>query len=249
MTKKAALELLKNRKVYVNGKSAEIQKKLFELGYKWRGDSSQVVAHIIKPFIFIDDKLSLGCADDMIFFYTHESEEISAEEILSIEIEPEFKENDILTAGWEDKNNKAKWVFIYKDYSEGNDEYPCGKYLEKASLMLESSTGSLPITFDDFCTAQEWVRPATEDEIKVLLKALIESSNPKAKTILEEVFYLNKFEPFDKVLVRNSIDEAWRPKFFGRLTTDLKYPYRDIYEYDYKYCISFEENKALAYTS
>lgn len=34
MTREAAIELLKNRKVYVNGKSAEIQQKLFELGWK-----------------------------------------------------------------------------------------------------------------------------------------------------------------------------------------------------------------------
>lgn len=51
MTKEAAIELLKNRKVYVNGKSAEIQEKLFELGFKWQGQGLARVINENSPFI------------------------------------------------------------------------------------------------------------------------------------------------------------------------------------------------------
>lgn len=59
MTREAAIELLKNRKVYVNGQSAEIQKKLFQVGWKW-GKKDETVQFITKPFLFLWDDMGIA---------------------------------------------------------------------------------------------------------------------------------------------------------------------------------------------
>lgn len=87
MTKQAAKELLKNRKVYVNGKGAEIRKALFEIGFEWNGACKEI-ANTCWPFIYTGEKYFVF-GDDMDDFTNDSSEEISAEEILAIEIEPE----------------------------------------------------------------------------------------------------------------------------------------------------------------
>lgn len=96
MTKEEIKNFLDNTKVYVNGKSEEIQKKLFSFGYKWRGETVEVL-NKDKPFLFISNKDWIKYADDMIFFKNHKFTEITAEQILSLEL-PEsyrpFKDKD-----------------------------------------------------------------------------------------------------------------------------------------------------------
>ena len=89
MTKEAAIELLKNRKVYVNGKSAEIQKRLFELGWEWSDAPYKDVSYIKHPFLYIYDSMKITYNHDMQYFMNHKHIEISAEEILAIEIASE----------------------------------------------------------------------------------------------------------------------------------------------------------------
>lgn len=90
MTRESAIELLKNRKVYVNGKSAEIQKKLFELGFEWPCVGKEVIKQSC-PFLYTSSNSIFG-GDDMIDFIKDDSIEISAEEILAIEVAEELKE-------------------------------------------------------------------------------------------------------------------------------------------------------------
>ena len=47
MTRKEAVEFLANTKVYVNGKSKEIQKKLFSLGHEWSPSNHDAIHFII----------------------------------------------------------------------------------------------------------------------------------------------------------------------------------------------------------
>lgn len=84
MTKAEAIELLKNRKVYVNGKSAEIQKKLFELDFEWPGVGKEIINQSL-PFIYTSHNYISG-GDDMDNFIKDNCAEISAEEILAIEV-------------------------------------------------------------------------------------------------------------------------------------------------------------------
>ena len=51
MTKEEIKKFLDNTKVYVNGKSKEIQEKLFSFGYTWNWDNR--VKFTKEPFLFI----------------------------------------------------------------------------------------------------------------------------------------------------------------------------------------------------
>lgn len=84
---------LANTKVYVNGKSKEIQEKLFSLGYSWNEDSTgTVVCHTEAPFLFIYEDKAITRSSDMDLFCSHENSEITAEEIIALEItEPTYR--------------------------------------------------------------------------------------------------------------------------------------------------------------
>lgn len=94
MTKTEAFEYLKNRKIYVNGKSAEIQKILFKAGFSW--DWDKTTKYEGKPFIFTYEEalFHLTHSSDMTYFRNHKNTEISAEEILAIEIQEEKPKHD-----------------------------------------------------------------------------------------------------------------------------------------------------------
>lgn len=66
MTKEEAIKFLTNKKVYVNGKSVEIQKKLLNLGLNWV-DGTDKVYNTHYPFLFIYNNGFAHCKD-MIFF-------------------------------------------------------------------------------------------------------------------------------------------------------------------------------------
>lgn len=92
MTLKEIRKILDDTKVYVNGKSREIQEKLFSFGYDWSPINHRVVKHTTQPFLFTDKNGNIACGNDMDFFKKHENREISADEILSLEItEPSYR--------------------------------------------------------------------------------------------------------------------------------------------------------------
>ena len=85
MTKEEINKFLANTKIYVAGKSEEIQKKLFSLGYKWI-DGWTRVEHPESPFLFIYPNMSFSRCSDMGYFSDHRNKEILAEEVLSLEL-------------------------------------------------------------------------------------------------------------------------------------------------------------------
>ena len=85
MTRKEAVEFLANTKVYVNGKSKGIQKKLFSLGYEW-SDGDTNVCYTKSPFLYISSSMTFTMGNDMEHFSERILREISAEEILSLEL-------------------------------------------------------------------------------------------------------------------------------------------------------------------
>lgn len=89
MTKKEAHEYLKDSKIYVDGKFAQIQKKLFEAGFE---KSSVIDVLSDMPFLYVvNHKIQGGY--DMLSFAQDPLKELKANDILSIEIEenPEDK--------------------------------------------------------------------------------------------------------------------------------------------------------------
>ena len=93
MTRKEIDKFLANTKVYVAGKSKEIQEKLFSLGYSWNNcRTNTVVRHIEAPFLFIYENKEITKSSDMYLFCSHENSEITAEEIIALEItEPTYR--------------------------------------------------------------------------------------------------------------------------------------------------------------
>ena len=86
MTKEEIRKLIDNTKVYVNGKSKEIQEKLFSFGYRWNNSNSTKASFEDKPFLYTDKDGEITYGSDMLFFKEHSYKEISANVILSLEV-------------------------------------------------------------------------------------------------------------------------------------------------------------------
>ena len=93
MTKAEAFEWLKNKKVYVDGNSAVIQAKLFEAGIEWP-ENKRHISNLEQPFLILSEDGGIYYSNNMCHYLERSHEEISAEDILSIEIvegTPEFR--------------------------------------------------------------------------------------------------------------------------------------------------------------
>lgn len=217
MTREEAVELLKNRKVYVNGKSAEIQAKLFELGWEQENNGWNSRPRTDAPFIFIASDFIFCCSSSMTVFSSSDKMEMTAEELLAIDVVGELKENDVAAAGYGEGEEEVKWIFVVK---KGN----ALRYDEKVSLTIKGQFRDVEtLRFNTYCNSQNWVRSATERERQILINALKESSDKRAKPILKEVFNIDTkheclFKTFDEVLVRNSDYQMWKPDFFSLLS-------------------------------
>lgn len=89
MTREEAVNFLNDTKVYVNGKSAEIQEKLLSLGFVWNSGTRTVLSPSY-PFLFISCGL-ISRGDSMTAFTNNELREITPEDILNITIEPKYR--------------------------------------------------------------------------------------------------------------------------------------------------------------
>ena len=123
---------------------------------------------------------------------------------------------------------------------EGGFEYICGTAGLSGSLQ---TIGSFSIWTDNFCI------PASEEVKKRLFDKMEEAGYKwNADTLkLEEAAskFKSKFKPFDKVLVRDGINEEWSINLFSYYDReDQEYPYVCI-SGRYEYCIPYEGNEYL----
>lgn len=111
MTKEEINKFLANTKIYVAGKSEEIQKKLFSLGYKWI-DGSTEVKHTESPFLFIYPNMSFSRCSDMVYFSNNIKREISVEEILSLELTDGYRPFKDIEECWNEmfKHQPFGWL-------------------------------------------------------------------------------------------------------------------------------------------
>lgn len=123
MTQQEIDKFLANTKVYVNGKSKEIQEKLFSLGYYWSVGKGTEVANEDKPFLFIYKNHDITYGRDMCNFIQHEHREISSEEILSLELtEPSYRPFKNKEECWQEmlKHQPFGWTKQKKDQTYYN---------------------------------------------------------------------------------------------------------------------------------
>lgn len=112
MTQKEIDKFLACTKVYVNGKSKEIQEKLFSLGYEWiEGDTDVIFTEC--PFLYINENHRIEYGTDMCVFTEHEHREITAEEILSLKLtEPKYRPFKTQEECWNEmlKHQPFGWI-------------------------------------------------------------------------------------------------------------------------------------------
>ena len=125
MTQKEIEKFLANTKVYVNGKSKELQEKLFSFGYKWNNGNTKV-DHIEAPFLFIYANMYFTKCSGMEHFGNHKNREITADEILSLEFtEPTYRPFKDREECWQEmlKHQPFGWIKNAEDgdyYQMGN---------------------------------------------------------------------------------------------------------------------------------
>ena len=160
MTKEEIRKFLDNTKVYVNGKSKEIQEKLFSFGYRWSITCSTEIGHAERPFLFIYKGGDITYASNMYKFVENEHREISADEILSLEVtEPSYRPFKSQDECWKEMNNHQPfgWLKLKK-----NGRYRCiGAVLgpdnsEIVGIVLSTSESLLRLScalFDEYTFA------------------------------------------------------------------------------------------------
>ena len=118
MTIKEIKQFLDNTKVYVNGKSKEIQEKLFSFGYGWNNSNPTKVSFENKPFLFIYKYGEITYGYDMFSFVEQKHREISADEILSLEItEPSYRPFVTKEECWGEMLKHQPFGWIYDNVS------------------------------------------------------------------------------------------------------------------------------------
>ena len=149
--------------------------------------------------------------------------------------EPTFEDGDFIAFGI---NREFPTLGIFKNYR-------CG-YLHDDHF--DYPTISRP-DYDNWPTKN--LRLATDEEKRILLDVLEKegkSWNAEKKCIKKQLTKEHVFQPFERVLVRNSSNEFWKTDLFSYLTGDKDYPYQCCNQM-WKYCIPFEDNEHLLRTT
>lgn len=150
---------------------------------------------------------------------------------------PEFKDGDIVVYG--------KSVAI------------CRKIYKHTLYFYVSIDETFGLLFDDNRVSSEGYRFAKEEEKQQLFDALAKEGkrwNPDTK-LFEDLPKKYEFKPFDKVLVRDYLEDKWMPNFFSCYDGASEYKYGCIAGNSdnvvfSKYCIPYnEETKHLLGTT
>ena len=160
----------------------------------------------------------------------------------TLEIEPahpEFKDGDILPnpSTAHPKNH----IFIFSKFDKNKD-------FEYHVALVASGEIAVPTSHGVWCRKDSGVRYATEEEKQQLFDALAKDGKvwDAEKKMIVELKPKVELKPFDKVLVRDDEDHAWRVSLFG---------YKDANSYyccngcTWNQCIPYEGNEHLLGTT
>lgn len=125
MKEKEAFDLLKNTKVFVENKTEEIQKTLFEIGYEWYNIGKKVT-FTDRPFLYLNDNGILTNGQNVKNFYNDSKTLITADQILQITIEEGFKPFDMVLV----RNSKSdKWIATFYSYRRTQNAIWTGEHV------------------------------------------------------------------------------------------------------------------------
>lgn len=161
-------------------------------------------------------------------------------ETLEIERQPEFQDGDIAFADYGNRQD----VFIVSGITGLSEGYSSFISLDLSSLTL--SMGYRTCFFKkDLCK----LRLATDSEKKKLFSALEKEGKAwdAEKKQIVDIKKEHQFKPFEKVLVRDSIDDVWRASFFSHIKeNDGRYVTTCV---TWKFCIPYIGNESLIGTT
>lgn len=146
--KEEIIKFLSNTKVYVNGKSEEIQKKLFSLGFITKENKNTVLMNKHMPFIIINADKTFSYCNNMNTFTLVANREVSAETILNIKVEKEynFKPFDKVLA-----RSKVEEVWQIEFFERvDEDYYICLRNSYKECIPYNKKTAHLLGTNKDY---------------------------------------------------------------------------------------------------
>lgn len=155
-------------------------------------------------------------------------------ETLEIEkTQPEFKDGDVVCIS-----------------GMGYLAYGIVKSIDNSSKKLEyyvlNDMSTLKI--DDWLSFEDkQIQPITETQRIILFDALAKENKAwdAEKKQIVDLKLNDKLKPFDKVLVRDCLDEMWRPSFFACYLPFGREPYQVIGGEGVKLCIPYEGNESL----
>ena len=158
----------------------------------------------------------------------------------TLEIEKvEFKDGDIAYADYGHKQA----VFIVSGKTDLSEGYNSFIALDLRGLTLDM--GCMSFFKEDICK----LRLATEEEKQQLFSALEKEGKAwdAEKKQIVDIKKEHQFKPFEKVLVRDSIDDVWRASFFSHIKeNDGRYVTTCV---TWKFCIPYIGNESLLGTT
>lgn len=166
-------------------------------------------------------------------------------ETLEVEKQLEFKDGDIIVTDAVSSLCYSKCIFILKENLRTSDS--------SANSYIFYNVQNEKIHFNvlDATIRDRNIRLATEEEKQQLFDALAKEDkawNAEKKQIVDLKPKV-EFKPFDKVLVRDCLDEMWRPSFFACYLPFGREPYQVIGGEWVKLCIPYEGNESLLGTT
>ena len=161
-------------------------------------------------------------------------------ETLEVEkAQPEFKDGDIAFADYGNRQD----VFIVLGRTGLSEGYSSFISMDLSSLTL-SIAYRTSFFKKDLCK----LRLATEEEKQQLFDALEKEGKAwdAEKKQIVDIKKEHQFKPFEKVLVRDSIDDVWRASFFSHIKeNDGRYVTTCV---TWKFCIPYIGNESLVGT-
>lgn len=147
MTRNEAIELLKDSKVFVKDKSAEIQQIAFELGFQWNGnDMPAVPLNEDMPFLYFESNMTITCGLSTRNFYSNRRyTELTPETILNITIgdEPPYRPFSDYQECWNEMLNHKPFGWVQHDKLGQMDTVTC----LGMSKQYDVHTSFFPYTF------------------------------------------------------------------------------------------------------
>ena len=161
-------------------------------------------------------------------------------ETLEIEkAQPEFKDGDVLFV----KCKGSAFIEIFNYFKNNGDLYD--------HVSLDTTTHELDISGEYKISKENIIeiRLATEEEKQQLFDALAKKGKTwdAEKKQIVDIKKEHQFKPFEKVLVRDSIDDVWRASFFSHIKeNDGRYVTTCV---TWKFCIPYIGNESLLGTT